>query len=300
MLDTAGSGANTGAMQVIRHHSERGCWEMAFAPPHPQLAGMVDTYIGYDERDTAFTRRHELPGLNAVMIVNLGDPITIVDTAGFVLPVGSGCGFIAGLSEAYAVSETGGNQRGLQVMFTPQGARRFFRLPMHELTNRVFLLPDLLGPTAAADLVEHLQAANDWSACFARLDAAIAARIATRDEIDLAGIHATGWALRQIVRHHGQMPVETLAAEMGCSRKHLAALFRDHVGLSPKTTAVLLRFRHVLRMIDAAPASWTELAQAAGYYDQAHFNRDFRRMTGCTPGDYLAARLQGQAGLPVG
>ena len=68
-------------MQVIRHRSERGAWEMAFSPPHSRLGALVDTYIGYDERDTAFTRRHELPGLNAVMIVNLGDPITIVDTA---------------------------------------------------------------------------------------------------------------------------------------------------------------------------------------------------------------------------
>lgn len=287
-------------MQVIRHRSERGEWEMAFAPPHPRLAGLVDTYIAYDERDMAFTRRHELPGLNAVMIVNLGDPITIVDTAGFVIPVGNGCGFAAGLSDAFAVSETGGNQRGIQVMFTPQGARRFFRLPMQDLTNRVFLLPDLLGPAPTARLIEGLQAANDWQTCFARLDAAIAACIAAREAVDLAGIRNAGWALRQIAGRHGDVAIAALAEEMGCSRKHLATLFREHVGLSPATVAGLLRFRHALDLIDAAPAKWTDIALAAGYYDQAHFNRDFRRLTGHTPGDYLAARLQGQTGLPVG
>lgn len=287
-------------MQVTRHRSERGYWEMAFAPPHPRLGALVDAYIGYDERDTAFTRRHELPGLNAVMIVNLGDPITIVDTAGFVLPIGTGCGFAAGLSDAYAVSETGGNQRGIQVMFTPQGARRFFRLPMSELTNRVFLLPELLGQAAAMRLVEALQAANDWQTCFARLDTAIAARIAAREAVDLAGIRNAGWALRQIAERHGDVSVAALAEEIGCSRKHLAALFREHVGLSPGTVAGLLRFRHALDLIDAAPAKWTDIALAAGYYDQAHFNRDFRRLTGRTPGDYLSARLQGQTGLPVG
>lgn len=287
-------------MQVIRHRSERGAWEMAFAPPHPRLAALVDTYIGYDERDTAFTRRHELPGLNAVMIVNLGDPITIVDTAGFVVPVGTGCGFAAGLSDAYAISETGGCQRGIQVMFTPPGARRFFHLPMSELTNRVFLLPDLLGPAAAMRLIEDLQAANDWQTCFARLDAAIAACIAAREAVDLAGIRNAGWALRQIAGRHGDVSVAALAEEMGCSRKHLAMQFREHIGLSPGTVAGLLRFRHALDLIDAAPAKWTDIALAAGYYDQAHFNRDFRRLTGRTPGDYLAARLQGQAGLPVG
>ncbi|MFN4310100.1 MAG: helix-turn-helix domain-containing protein [Ferrovibrio sp.] len=292
-------------MQVIRHNSERGQWEMAFAPPHPRLAGLVDTYIAYDERNTAFTRRHELPGLNAVMIVNLGDPITIVDTAGFVIPVGTGCGFAAGLSDAYAISESGGSQRGLQVMFTPQGARRFFRLPMQDLTNRVFLLSDLLGPAAALRLIEGLQAANDWETCFAWLDAAIAAHVASREAVDLAGIRNAGWALRQIAGRHGDVSIAALAGEVGCSRKHLAVLFREHVGLSPGTVAGLLRFRHALELIDeaqidAVPAKWTDVALAAGYYDQAHFNRDFRRLTGCTPGDYLAARLQGQVGLPVG
>lgn len=287
-------------MQVIRHRSEQGAWEMAFAPPHPRLAGMVDTYIAYDERDTVFTRRHELPGLNAVMIVNLGDPITIVDTAGFVIPVGTGCGFAAGLSDAYAVSETDGSQRGIQVMFTPQGARRFFRLSMSELTNRVFLLPELLGPAAATRLIEGLQAANDWHTSFARLDAAIAARTASHEAVDLAGIRNAGWALRQIAGRHGDVSIAALAEEMGFSRKHLAVLFREHVGLSPGTVAGLLRFRHALDLIDATPAKWTDIALAAGYYDQAHFNRDFRRLTGRTPGDYLAARLEGQVGLPVG
>jgi AraC-like DNA-binding protein len=287
-------------MQVIRHRSERGEWEMAFAPPHPRLGALVDTYIGYDERDTAFTRRHELPGLNAVMIVNLGDPITIVDTAGFVVPVGTGCGFAAGLSDAYAVSESGGCQRGIQVMFTPQGARRFFGLSMTELTNRVFLLPDLLGAAVAACLIESLQAANDWQTCFAHLDAAAAARVTAREAVDLAGIRNAGWALRQIAQHNGGISIAALAEEMGCSRKHLAVQFREHVGLSPGAVAGLLRFRHALDLIDAAPAKWTDIALAAGYYDQAHFNRDFRRLTGRTPGDYLAARLQGQIGLPVG
>src|SRR5690349_15022271 len=92
-LRRPGGATDTAGMKVTRQQDERGTWEMAFADPAPPLAGLIDTYIGYDERNTAFTRRHELPGLNAVLIVNLGDPITIVDTAGYVIPVRSGDGF---------------------------------------------------------------------------------------------------------------------------------------------------------------------------------------------------------------
>lgn len=289
---------DTAGMQVIRQDSALGQWEMAFASPGPALHGLVETFIGYDERNTLFTRRHELPGLQAVMIVNLGAPIRVYDTAGHGLTVGTGEGFGAGLSDAYAVSESGGSQRGLQVMFTPQGARRFFGLPLHLLANRVFPLSDLLGPPQAMRLVEQLQAANGWTRGFRLLEQAILARIA-ETPVDLAGAREVAWAVRQLQRSHGQTGIAALANEIGCSRKHLAAGFREHLGITPKSTARILRFRHVLKLVETAPVRWSEIAQTAGYFDQAHFTNDFRALAGRSPGDYLADRLPGQYGLPV-
>ncbi|QDO96607.1 helix-turn-helix transcriptional regulator [Ferrovibrio terrae] len=288
-------------MKVIRQQGPRGNWEMAFAGPSRPLAGLVDTYIGYDERDTAFTRRHELPGLFAVLIVNLGEPITIIDTAGYVIPVRSGDGFGAGLSEAYAVSESSGSQRGFQVMFTPLGARRFFGLPLHHLANRVFSLHDLLGAARATALIDGLQAANDWATGFRHLDAAILSRLATDADFDLAGARQTAWALRRLQQEGGRLSIAALADEVGCSRKHLAVGFREHVGIAPKTVARLLRFRQVLQLVDMAErVDWSAIAQEAGYADQSHFSNDFRQITGRSPGAYLALRLPDQVGLPVG
>jgi AraC-like DNA-binding protein len=287
-------------MKVIRKQGERGSWEMAFAAPASALSALVEAYIGYDERNTSFTRRHELPGLFAVLIVNLGDPITIIDTAGYTIPVRGGDGFGAGLSDAYAVSETNGNQRGFQVMFTPLGARRFFGLPLHHLANRVFSLHDLLGAVQARHLIDGLQAANDWATGFRHLETAIYARLAADQDFDLAGARQTAWALRRLQQENGQLSIAALADEVGCSRKHLAATFREHVGIAPKTAARLLRFRQVLQLVDSAEqVDWAAIAQAAGYADQSHFANDFRQITGRTPGAYLALRLPDQAGLPV-
>ncbi len=287
-------------MKVIRQQGERGSWEMAFAAPAPPLSALVEACIGYDERNTSFTRRHELPGLFAVLIVNLGDPITIIDTAGYTIPVRSGDGFGAGLSDAYAVSETNGSQRGFQVMFTPLGARRFFGMPLHHLANRVFSLQDLLGAGHARHLIETLQGANDWSTGFRHLEAAIHARLATEEAFDLAGARQTAWALRRLQQENGQLSIAALAEEVGCSRKYLAATFREHVGIAPKTAARLLRFRQVLQLVDSMDhVDWAAIAQTAGYADQSHFTNDFRQITGRTPGAYLALRLPDQVGLPV-
>lgn len=269
---------------------------MAFCAPHPRLRGLVDIYAGYDESNTRFTRRHELPSIQAVLIVNLGAPITIVDTAGQVTRIACGEGFGAGLSEAYAISESQGSQRGLQVMFTPLGAWRFFRVSMRDLANRVFTLHDLLGSAEAARLILRLQEANDWETCFALLDEAIADRLA--GPTDTAG--SIAWALRQLVQSHGGIGIAELADEIGCSRKHLTTQFHEHVGLAPKTIARILRFQQVLQLVNGAPrVDWAEIALTAGYFDQAHFSRDFRRLSGLTPGAYLRQRLPDQNGLPV-
>lgn len=284
-----------GRIRLIRNETPQGRWEMAFCTPQPRLRQLVDFIVGYDESNTRFTRRHELPSTHAVLIVNLGAPITIVDTAGHVVPVNSGQGFGAGLSEAFAVSESNGSQCGLQVMFTPLGAWRFFRMPMRDLANRVFLLDDLLGGDGAR-LIAQLLEAPDWTTRFTLMEAAISARLC--DPSDAAA--STAWAMRQLQQNHGALSIAALADEIGCSRKHLAAQFREHVGLPPKTIARILRFQQVVALVNATTeVEWADIALQAGYYDQAHFSRDFRALAGLTPGEYLRNRLPDQNGLPV-
>jgi AraC-like DNA-binding protein len=51
------------------------------------------------------------------------------------------------------------------------------------------------------------------------------------------------------------------------------------------------------RLRAAQQANWADLAIACGYYDQAHFNRDCRRYSGCTPSEFRAGLLPEGAGV---
>jgi AraC-like DNA-binding protein len=65
------------------------------------------------------------------------------------------------------------------------------------------------------------------------------------------------------------------------------ARFRRATGSTPKRFAELVRFHHLIdRMPVATAASWSGLAVEAGYYDQSHVIRDFKRFAGFTPADY--------------
>ena len=88
-------------------------------------------------------------------------------------------------------------------------------------------------------------------------------------------------------------PIGALAADIGISAKHLIAQFRRHVGLTPKAYVRIARFNRLLAAIDTrAPIQWDRLAHANDYYDQSHFNRDFRAFAGVSPSRYVALRAE--------
>ena len=100
------------------------------------------------------------------------------------------------------------------------------------------------------------------------------------------------WAWRRLRHSGGSIRIGALAAELGWSPKHLVTRFRDQIGLPPSSVARILRFDRVVRSLEGADSvRWAELACQAGYYDQAHFNHDFRDLAGTTPGDFLRRRV---------
>ncbi len=285
--------ATASGTQVVRHASEHGEWEFISRPPAVPLAGHVRRYLGYRERKTSFARRIETATDEAVLIVNLGERLHVVDPRD-----GSGEGeprhaFLAGLWDSYVLTEAKGFSSGLEVNFSPLGFHRLIGGPMHELANRAYEVEDVLG-AAGRRFVARLREAETWEARFDLLDAFFLARLAAA-RLPAAGI---SWACRELERTGGRASIRALAATIGCSQKYLVARFREHVGLAPKTFARVLRFQTVLRVLQTArPVRWSDLAQAAGYYDQAHLIRDFHAFAGTTPTDYLRRILPDGGGV---
>lgn len=96
---------------------------------------------------------------------------------------------------------------------------------------------------------------------------------------------------------HIQGPLDNLAADAGLSTRHLRRICLDRAGVSPKYLARILRFRRAAERMAAmtrrrAQPKWADFAVACGYYDQAHFIREFQEFTGSTPGRYLQSLTQ--------
>jgi methylphosphotriester-DNA--protein-cysteine methyltransferase len=95
-------------------------------------------------------------------------------------------------------------------------------------------------------------------------------------------------AIQKIKRSKGDIKVKELLASLPISRDPFEKRFRKITGTSPKHFAAIIRLKNLIENYTDA-ISFTEAAYSAGYYDQAHFIKDFRAFTGQTPHDFFKA-----------
>ena len=87
---------------------------------------------------------------------------------------------------------------------------------------------------------------------------------------------------------------DALARRVGMSLRALQRLFNEHVGVGPKWVINRYRMHEAVARVQAGqPVAWAALALDLGYFDQAHFIADFRKLVGRTPGDYAQAMRRG-------
>jgi len=240
--------------------------------PDPALRSVIIRASDFQERAETPVRRSEGPMLGVVLIVSLGPDIEVAGER-----IGS---FAAGLWDRPVTSGHFGEQAGYELYLDLLDARRLLGVPIAELTNRLVRLDDLFG-SFAGELAEQLAEARDAVARHA-----VAQRLLARRVIEgPAGSPELRRVLGRLRASRGTARIEALAAEVGWSRRHLSARFRAEVGLAPKTVARLVRAEYAADLLRAG-RPLADVAYAAGYADQPHFNRDFREFVGCPPGEF--------------
>jgi AraC-like DNA-binding protein len=266
-------------------------FELAFATPVSTLRKYVREYVGWVDYSGTPVSRRELPSGIVPLIINFGATVR-ERKAGSDRWNAYGT-FTAGLHEAFTIVESAGPNVGIQVNFTAIGARLFYDRPLAELTNRTVELTDVFGRSADR-LISQLNEAPSWEERFAILDREIGSRTAFARR----PARVIEWAWEELSRTRGRVRISDLVREVGWSERHFAVQFRDQIGLAPKALARLMRFAHAVRSLTTDPSpNLADLAQICGYYDQAHFTRDFRSFAGTTPTALLASRFPEQAGF---
>lgn len=170
------------------------------------------------------------------------------------------------------------------IELTPKGLYHLFRLRMHEIADQIVSFEEVFG-SLGARLQQIIGEAEDPKAKLMLLQAALT-QLLQENEKEYALLDH---ALDLLEETHGMIRVQELEAHLGYTRRYLDRLFQEHVGVSPKSLARILRFQEwYQRWTQQQSPTFSSTHVSASYYDQSHFIQEFKRFTGFTPQSYRA------------
>lgn len=165
------------------------------------------------------------------------------------------------------------------IRFLPGFITHFFRLSAKDIANRMLPAEVILGQQLG-DLPQRLFECNNTSQRVALAESYLLRRL-RQSTVDFHP--GFGRALYRILVTNGKAPIETEVAEW-ISPRQLLRLFNDRIGFPPKVFSKIVRFQHVLRVTRQVDKKyWSKLNCDYGYFDQAHFIREFSLFYGQTP-----------------
>lgn len=188
---------------------------------------------------------------------------------------------ITGLLSSYRMFRNVAGTGTVLIYFTEQGASAFFRQPMDELFGESVSLEHFFPTAALNALKERLAEAKDDRGRLSHTERFLVAHLRYPDTDPL--VYA---AIQHIQQSQGQVRIKDLAAVLHISQSALERRFRSIVGATPKKYASIIRFNKAIKDF-ARAQTLTDLANSTGYYDQAHFVKDFKQFSGETPEQFF-------------
>lgn len=260
-----------------------------FRPPagHP-----LEPYVQYIFRVRAPRQpyRHEivLPKGNVDLLFNLGETVTGAGLGSAPYVAAQGAAWVGGLkTQPYSVLP-GGSMNLVGVSLRAEACAGLLPLSPAEVLNReAHGLPHTAG---MRDVAAQLDDAGGFAEQCALLERWLLARLRP-----LRGAEAVRHACALLRRGPAENAVGAAAKALAVSPRHLRRMVTEHVGIGPAEYVRLARFIASLHRMAEPGRTLTQVAYAAGYYDQAHFCRDFRSFAGMTPQEYRDR----SAGAPV-
>jgi len=187
---------------------------------------------------------------------------------------------ITGLTDNYRIFKNTANTGTILVIFHETGASHFFANPLNELFGQSLSLEHFFSRVELSDISEQLSmAGNDFE------------RIRIIEQLLINDLHQRSEdllvkkALLYIHHSKGTIRISELAKKLHTSQSPLEKRFRRIVGSSPKKFASIVRVKNVLSALDQNAEDFTVFE--AGYYDQAHFIKEFKTFTSVTPEQYI-------------
>lgn len=170
------------------------------------------------------------------------------------------------------------------IRFKPEGFYNVFGVPASEFKERYEDMSLVLG-NEFIDLSHRIREEKSIVNIISRVEIHLLKQIQSNN-IELSYINRAA----ELIRQTKSIRIEELSNKVYISQRQLEREFKDKIGISPKQYLRIIRLNEVQRLLDNNPLDLTSVAYQCGYFDQAHFIRDFKNITGEKPTIFLKER----------
>lgn len=250
---------------------------MRHIKPTPLLSPYV-THFWLWEQNHIAALPDMLPGTGVELLLNFGDEIIIKTTQSTRLRFGEGV-IICPRKSLMRIQATGAT-KVLSIRFRSSGFFTLFGLPLTELSDQACLTENLLPTSLQTQLIDLESSIEKIGALEQWLLQQVANMTAQNS--------ALPWAIDKIYYQHHDNCIAEIKSQLKCSERTFQRKFKLFTGVDAKYFERTSRFQSTLKILLAEQSKrYITTALDHGYYDQAHFIKEFKHFTQTTPSEYL-------------
>ena len=255
--------------------------------PSPELQPFVKCFWSLeDETKKENVKQRVLPDGCMEMIFHYGDQYLQYFEDGSILKQPRS--FLFGQITKYIEIASTGISGIISARFLPDGICPFINMPVSTLENKAVSLTEIFNEEGRK-LEEEVINAKDAQERIKLIETFLLSKLTGQPAIDAI----TKSCVEVIFQSQGQIGLAALADKMNIHRRNMERKFTSMIGISPKQLARVARLQAALKMIQQKKCnSLTEIAYENGYFDQAHFIKDFKEFTGMSPKSFFADNLK--------
>jgi AraC-like DNA-binding protein len=242
--------------------------DLQFSPyaPSADLQFFVEQFwiVRWDLRGQAPYQAEHLPDASVHLVIE--DDLAVV----------------LGVTSRKFTRPTTGIGRAFCIKFRPGAFYPFVHVSMSGFTNKRVSLPEVFG-SAGQELATAIRAAKEDRPSIEIAERFLRGRHPERDDA-VTLIHRI---IQHIAADKALTKCANLAHEFHMTERTLQRLFRRYVGVSPGWVIRRYRIHEAVNHLEQGEVvDWPALAVDLGYFDQAHFIKDFKQLIGVSPGLY--------------
>lgn len=244
--------------------------------PSAALQPFVKAYTVIESTDEITNRI--VPGTSFALVFRLKGQISYLQgSKKIALP----STVFSGLKKSVRLINYAPDSGAIIVLFKETGIRAFLQQPVHELFEQSVSLDTFLPSSEISAIEERLAGAPGIQAKIAVIEQFLLSKTSDHEPDRLISE-----AIGRIYRAKGHIRIKELAGGLYISQDAFEKRFRKATGATPKQFSYIVKMNAILRQNSIDP-SFLDMVFENGYYDQSHFNKDFKIFTGQTPTDFF-------------